>query len=241
MKKIACLFACCCILSLGTLSAFAKESAVRVPENHIFLTQTQTNFEVVIEVEPENAYAGVEIGIACPESITVTDSSGSSGSMSADPVLARGLYWTSFFESDNKLSGTMKITLQFFCPEFFESGDIQLQTVKVLTKNGVAVDTEELSPALGISITRNGSGVTDSDPTHSKPTGSEPTTSTTSGDDTYPDTNASSIERGSSIDGEDVPQTGDNSQPSMGMVLMFGSGCVVFGIILLMVKEKKFD
>lgn len=135
----------------------------------------------------------------------------------------------------------MKITLQFFCPESFESGDIQLQTVKVLTKNGVAVDTEELSPALGISITRNGSGVTDSDPTHSKPTGSEPTTSTTSGDDTYPDTNASSIERGSSIDGEDVPQTGDNSQPSMGMVLMFGSGCVVFGIILLMVKEKKFD
>ena len=33
----------------------------------------------------------------------------------------------------------MKITLQFFCPESFESGDIQLQTVKVLTKNGVTI------------------------------------------------------------------------------------------------------
>ncbi len=233
MKKIACLFACCCILSLGTLSAFAKESAVRVPEDQIFLTQTQTNFEAVIEVEPENAYAGVEIGIACPESVTVTDSSGSSGSMSAGPVLARGLYWTSFFESDNKLSGTMKITLQFSCPESFESGDIQLQAVKVLTKNGVAVDTEELSSALKISITRNGSGVTDSDPTDS-----EPTTSTPSGEDTNPDTNTSSTEGGSNTDGEDSPQTGVNSYI---LVLMFVSSCVVLGMLLLIGKKKKYD
>lgn len=216
------------MFSLGSLTTFAKESAVRVPEDQISLAQSQTNFEAVIEIEPENAYAGVELGIACPGGVTVTASSGSSGSMSAGPVLARGLYWTSFFESDNKLSGTMKITLQFSCPESFEGGDIQLQTVKVLTKNGVAVDTEELSPALEISITRNGSGVTDSEPT-----ASEPTTSTPS--------DISSTEGGSSIDGEDLPQTGDNSHFSMGMVLMFISGCVALGMILLIVKKKKFD
>lgn len=241
MKKVACLLACCCILSLGSLTAFAKESAVRVPKDQIILTQSQTDFEAIIEIEPENAYAGVEIGIACPEGVTVTDSSGSSGSMSAGPVLARGLYWTSFFESDNKLSGTMKITLQFTCPESFRSGDIQLETVKVLTKNGVAVDTEELSPALEISITRNGSGGTDSDPTDSEPTGSESTTDTPSGDDTNPDTNTSSTENSSSIDGENIPQTGDNTHISMGIVLMFISGCIVLGMILLVVKKKKFD
>ena len=240
MKRVACLLASCCILSLGSLTAFAKESAVRVPEDQITLTQSQTNFEATIEIEPEDAYAGVEIGIACPEGVTVTDSSGSSGSMSAGPVLARGLYWISYFESDNKLSGTMTITLQFTCPESFKSGDIQLETVKVLTKNGVAVDTEELSPALGISITRNGSGSTDSDPTDSKPTDSGSTTDTPSGDDTNPDTNTSSTENSSSIDG-DIPQTGDNTHISMGMGLMFVSGCIVLGMILLVVRKKKFD
>ena len=60
---------------------------------------------LVVEIEPENVYAGVEIGLACPDSVAVTASSGSSGSMSAGPVLANGSYWTSFFESDNKLSG----------------------------------------------------------------------------------------------------------------------------------------
>ena len=238
MKKIACLLACCCILSLGSLTAFAKEPAVRVPEDQIFLTQSQTNFEAVIEVEPENAYAGVEIGIACPEGVTVTDSSGSSGSMSAGPVLARGLYWISFFESDNKISGTMKITLQLSCPESFKSGDIQLQTVKVLTKNGVAVDTEELSPVLEISITRNGSGVTDSAPTDSDATGSAPSTNTPSGDNTNPDQNTSSTESSSSVDGEDAPPTGDNSNTALWIALLAASALGVAGTVFYSKKKR---
>lgn len=232
------------MFSLGSLTTFAKESAVRVPEDQISLAQSQTNFEAVIEIEPENAYAGVELGIACPGGVTVTASSGSSGSMSAGPVLARGLYWTSFFESDNKLSGTMKITLQFSCPESFEGGDIQLQTVKVLTKNGVAVDTEELSPALEISITRNGSGATGSDPTDSESTGSEPTTSTPSGEDTNSGTDTSDTkptEDGSSTGKDNIPQTGENSLLSTGIALLLVSGCVVLAMTIAFIKKKKFD
>ena len=163
------------MFSLLSVTAFAKEPAVRVPEAPIALTETQTTFEAVIEIEPENAYAGVEIAVACPQDVKVTASSASSGSMSAGPVLANGLYWTSFFESDNKLSGTMKITLQFSCPESFEGGSIQLETVKVLTKNGVGVTTEELHPALEIRVTRDGSEPTDPKPTDPKPTEPKPT------------------------------------------------------------------
>lgn len=231
MKRIACLLACCCVLSLGTLTAFAKESAVRISEDQITLAQTQTTFEAVIEVEPENIYAGVEIAVACPEGVTVTDSSGSSGSMSAGPVLANGLYWTSFFESDNKLSDSMKITLQFSCPESFESGDIQLQTVKVLTKNGVAVDTEEITPSLKVNITRNGSGVTDSDPTDSE----ETTTSTPSGEDTKPTENDSSTGK------SDIPQTGENSRLFMCITLLLVFGCVVLAMTISFIKKEKFD
>lgn len=82
--------------SFISLTAFAKESAVRIAKERITLSETQTTFEAVVEIEPENAYAGVEIGLACPDSVAVTASSGSSGSMSAGPVLANGLYWTSF-------------------------------------------------------------------------------------------------------------------------------------------------
>ena len=234
MKKIACLLACCCILSLGTLSAFAKGSAVRVSEDQITLAQTQTTFEAVIEVEPENAYAGVEIAVACPKGVTVTDSSGTSGSMSAGPVLANGLYWTSFFESDNKLSGAMKITLQFSCPESFEGGDIQLKTVKVLTKDGVSVDTEELTPSLKVSITRNGSGTTGSDTTTSKPTSTD-TNSGTGTNDTKP------MEDGSSSGEGDNPKTGDNSLLSTGIALLLVSGCVVLAMTISFIKKEKFD
>lgn len=163
MKKIACLLACCCLLSLGTITAFAEEAAVQVSEQQITLTETQTTFEASIEVEPEEAYAGVEIGIACPEGVTVTDSASSSGSMSAGPVVANGLYWTSFFEADNKLSGTMEITSQFSCTESFESGDVLLARVRVLTKEGVSVVTEEQTPAVKLSLTRDGSETIESD------------------------------------------------------------------------------
>lgn len=239
MKKIACLLACCCLLSLASFTAFAKESAVRVPEDQIALTQTQTNFEAVIEIEPENAYAGVEIAVACPEGVTVTGSSSSAGSMSAGPVLARGFYWTSFFESDNKLSGTMKITLQFSCPESFESGTVQLQTVKVLTKNGVAVDTEELSPALEIRITRNGSEPTDPAPTDPKPTDPKPTdpeptdsepTTTPSEDATNPGPSAGSTESGSGTGGEKSPDTGDGSNLRLWVALLVAGALGMMGI-----------
>ena len=225
LKKFACMFACC-LLSLGALTAFAKDSAVRVSKDRIALTQTQSAFEAVIEVQPENTYAGVEIAIACPEGMTVTASSGSSGSMSAGPVFSNGLYWTSFFESDNNLSGTMKITLQFSCSQSFESGDILFEKVKVLTKEGLSVATEDLTPSLKVSITRDGSETTGSD-TASKPSGT--------------DTSAESSGNGSHIGKDDIPATGDSGHLSIGIAVLLVSGCVVLGGLILFVKRKKLN
>lgn len=154
-KIIICLLACCNIFCFFTLTVLAQESAITVSNDHITLDQTQKEFEATIEVKPDNAYAGIEIAVACPNGVTVRDSSSSSGSMSAHPVLANDLYWMSFFESDNKLSGAMKITLHLSCQESFTGGTIQLQTVKVFTRNGVAVDTKEYNPSKEIRITRN--------------------------------------------------------------------------------------
>ncbi len=260
MKKIACLLACCCLLSLGTITAFAEEAAVQVSEQQITLTETQTTFEASIEVEPEEAYAGVEIGIACPEGVAVTDSASSSGSMSAGPVVANGLYWTSFFEADNKLSGTMEITLQFSCTESFESGDVLLARVRVLTKEGVSVVTEEQSPAVKLSLTRDGSetiesdgavdnssqSIADSDAAADSDTvtdsdaaadSEEASDSNTSADSNSDKNNTEPAGNGSDAEVDSTPETGNNGLLLAGAALLFLAACAALAIGVV-VKRK---
>ena len=238
MKKIACLLACCCMASFISLTAFAKESAVRIAKERITLSETQTTFEAVVEIEPENAYAGVEIGLACPDSVAVTASSGSSGSMSAGPVLANGLYWTSFFESDNKLSGLMKITLRFSCPKEFERGDIRIEEVKVLTKDGVSVVTEKREPSLKVHIARNGPDSTEPE-TAGKPAEPDNTTEPgTAGKPAEPDNILDTTDKSSSSIGEeDTPATGDNGRLSICIALLLVSACGVLGMKLFQYKK----
>ena len=218
LKKFACLLICCCFISLGTVTAFAKESTVRVPEEQITLEETQTAFEAVIEVVPENTYAGVEIGIAWPEGVGVTDSSASSGSMSAGPVFANGLYWTSFFESENKLSGSMKITLQLSCPQDFENGKINIQQVKLLTKEGASVVTETLNP-IDIQVVRYNSNNQDNTNQPAQ-TGDANTPNET------PNTGS-----------EEIPSTGDDSS-FLWIAILLASAAVVIGIITIFSKKN---
>lgn len=204
------------MVPLISLTAFAKESAVHATEDDIILSETQTAFEMAIEIEPENAYAGVEIGLDCPEGVVVTASSGSSGSMSAGPVLANGLYWTSFFESDNSLSGPIKITLQLSCPEAFEIGDIRIAEVKVLAKDGVSVVTERLTPSQKIRITRDGFNSAQSD---------------TGGNSS--DTYSSRDENGSN-----APTTGDTSRLPLFVALLVSCGAIL-GAAFMIIKKRK--
>ena len=197
MKKFACLLICCCFISLGTVTAFAKESTVRVPEEQITLEETQTAFEAVIEVVPENTYAGVEIGIACPEGIEVTASSASSG---------------------NKLSGTMKITLQLSCPQDFENGKINIQQVKLLTKEGASVVTETLN-SIDIQVVRYNSNNQDNTNQPAQ-TGDANTPNET------PNTGS-----------EEIPSTGDDSS-FLWIAILLASAAVVIGIITIFSKKN---
>lgn len=229
LKKIACLLACCFMAACCALTVSAKESAVRVFEDQIQLTDTQTAFEAVVEVEPEQAYAGVEIGISCPENVVVVASSSSSGSMSAAPVLANGLYWTSFFESDNKLWGPMKITLQLSCPQTLEEGDINIEEVKVLTKEGASVVTEKLKPSLKIHIARGDSS-----------TATEPTPTDQSSDiDTVTDGAKNDTDQSApGAGGKKSSSTGEKENP-LGFVLLFVSGTVGTAVFLSRKSVKR--
>ncbi len=230
LKKIVCLLACCCLLSLGTLTAFAGETAVRVTEDRISLTQTQTEFEAVIEIEPENAYAGVEIGVACPEGVAVTASSGSIGGMSAGPVLARGLYWTSFFESDNDLSGTMRITLQLSCPQTLQNGEISIKNIKVMTRQGTSVVTEEAASDCKIKITRSNSDVPDTDIDYEHPADTG-----VSSDDTAPEQNETGFDQKDSID------TGLNDGIFLRTVVLSAAcgGLIIAALVLIRADKEK--
>lgn len=226
MKKFACLLTCFCLACLISPAAFAKEAAVRIAEKSVTLTSTQTSFEITVEVEPENDYAGVEVGIACPVGVAVTASSGSAGRMSASPVLSNGLYWTSFFESDNKLSGTMAITLRLSCQPAFMKGDIRIDNIRVLTKNGGAVVTEKQVPALKISITRAGSPTEETDGTDQPRTEESLTT------DYIPPADVLSPGR------ETAPQTGEYGQRIAALFLL-AAGCLATGVLLVFKKTIK--
>ncbi len=256
LKKIACLLACCGILLLGTVTAFAGESVIRVSQEQIALRQSQTNFEAEIEISPKNPYAGVEIGVACPKGVTMTASSGSSGNMSAGPVLAGdGLYWTSFFASDNTLSETMKITLQFSCTQSFETGDIQLHTVKVLTKNGSSVDTEEQTPAVRINVMRSGAQTTDTD---SAADSTDSETEVPSTDSALSDSSGStpaggktdsgshlnstdSVEKASNPNGDATPETGDDNSLVLWLAVAFAAGIALSGTVAAIWKKRTYE
>ncbi len=214
MKKIACLLTCLCITLVVTLPVAAKESTVSLPQESITLEEKATSIEMAVDITPENQYAGIEIAVSCPESVAVTASSSTSGSMSASPVLADGLYWTSFFESSNKLTGTMKITLQLSCPETWE-GDIVIEEVHVLTKDGAGVSTEKLKPSQTIHVSREGANL--------------PSSSQTS-------ENAGNTEDSSANSGGDVPQTG----APVWQLTLIGAGLLsVVIIIVIEISRRK--
>lgn len=161
LKKIPCLLALCLMLSLSTAPALAQAST-DLAQDQIPLEQTQTEFDASLTVDPGQAYAGVELGVVCPEGVTVTQASSSSGSYSAGPSAARGAYWVSFFQSDNSLSGAMEITLHLSCTQAFEAGDLVVQELHVLTKDGAGVNTETQTPNLTIQLARQGVGASQS-------------------------------------------------------------------------------
>lgn len=224
------------------LTASAKEPAVRLTEDNITLLKTQTTFEASIEIAPQDAYAGVEIGVACPKGVSVTGASASLGSMTASPVLSNGLYWTSFFEAANKLSGTMKITLRLSCPQGFEEGVLTLEQVKVYTKEGAAVATEKLTPSLKTRVRRLGSGSAGTDDPGGQSSGTQGTnppnggqTSGTGGTEGGSDEDASS--------GAGAPSaTADNSGSLIfWLSLSFAAAAGVTGAALLLKKKKGFS
>lgn len=158
MKIIPSLAAAAIMSTALSVTAFASQSSVSSDKSSVSLAKEQTEFQAVISVTPDSDYAGVEIAVKCPDNVTLKSSDGSSGSMSASPTLANSCYWTSFFESDNVLSGTLDMTLNFSCTEDFDVGEVVLDQVKVYTKNGAGVDTELLSPSLCINVSRTNGG-----------------------------------------------------------------------------------
>lgn len=253
LKRIASLTVCCLMVCLMTITAFAENSSVSVSDDVISIEEGKTSLETVIEVKTENPYAGVEIGIECPESMVVSEASGSCGSMSAGPVLARGLYWVTFFESDNKLNEPMDITLKVNCDESFTEGDITVKEVNVLTKEGYGVTKETLYPDLKIHVTKeNVKNTSETGNTENTDSTSNSTENTDVTDSTKETSNSDETEipsssntdgtQGSSnttdsSDKNDVPNTGEDTP--IFTLLLLSAAVITFGIGFGIKRMKK--
>lgn len=135
---------------MSVIPVFASETSIDVDSRTIKLLKSDKSFKIEVNVSSNEKFAGVELGIKCSDNISLESSSATAGSMSASPKKADGIYWTSFFESSNKMPANVTVTLQFKCPENTDYTSAVIEQVNILTRDGAGVVTERHMPNIKI-------------------------------------------------------------------------------------------
>ena len=150
MKKIFCLLTLAALLIISVIPVCAAGTEINVNKTAVKISEKDKSFKFDLNVKSPGKFAGVELGIECSDNLTLSKSTSAAGSMSTPPTEAKGMYWTSFFEGDNKLPEDVTVTLEFTCPENTINSYVLIKEVNILTKDGVGVSTEKLNPNIKV-------------------------------------------------------------------------------------------
>ena len=150
MKKIFCLLTLAALLIISVIPVCAAGTEINVNKTAVKISEKDKSFKFDVNVKSPGKFAGVELGIECSDNLTLSKSTSTAGSMSTPPTEAKGMYWTSFFEGDNKLPEDVTVTLEFTCPENTINSYVLIKEVNILTKDGVGVSTEKLNPNIKV-------------------------------------------------------------------------------------------
>lgn len=150
MKKIFCLLTLAALLIISVIPVCAAGTEINVNKTAVKISEKDKSFKFDVNVKSPGKFAGVEFGIECSDNLTLSKSTSTAGSMSTPPTEAKGMYWTSFFEGDNKLPEDVTVTLEFTCPENTINSYVLIKEVNILTKDGVGVSTEKLNPNIKV-------------------------------------------------------------------------------------------
>jgi len=123
--------------------------------SEIVLEQTQTEFDVVFTVTQQEAYAGAEFALQCPENVAVKSIKYSGEKSSAGPTAARGFVWFTYFSGKNDYSGNMTATVTLSYSGA-ENTSIVLDHISVHTQNNGKTDTAKQELRKTVIIRRKG-------------------------------------------------------------------------------------
>ena len=134
----------------SVVQACAAGIEIDTDRRTIKLNNNDESFRVEVYINNTENFAGAELGISCSDNLSLESSSSTAGSMTAATKDADGMYWTSFFESANKMPKSITVTLDFKCPKNTSSSLAVIEKVNILKKDGAGVTTERMSPNIRI-------------------------------------------------------------------------------------------
>ncbi len=150
MKKIICFAAAVVVALFSVVQACAAGIGIDTDRRTIKLNNNDESFRVEVYINNSENFAGAELGISCSDNISLESSSSTAGSMTAATKDVDGMYWTSFFESTNKMPKSITVTLNFKCPKNTSFSETVIEKVNIMKKDGAGVTTERLSPNIRI-------------------------------------------------------------------------------------------
>lgn len=197
------------------------------------LNNNDESFKVEVYINNTENFAGAELGISCSDNISLESSSSTAGSMTASTKDADGMYWTSFFESTNKMPKSITVTLNFKCPKNTSSSQAIIEKVNIMKKDGAGVTTERMSPNIRI-VAGTSENIGETGSTGGNSSANQNTTdgnkTSTNQDTSKNNTDSGSAKAGSTAASDSTLKTGNEDYTAIALLAVMLVSIIAFAV-----------
>ena len=225
----------------SVVQACAAGIGIDTDTRAVKLNNNDESFRVKVYINNTENFAGAELGISCSDNLSLESSSSTAGSMTAATKDADGMYWTSFFESANKMPKSITVTLDFKCPKNTSSSLAVIEKVNILKKDGAGVTTERMSPniriAAGTSENIEEAGSTGGNSSANQNTTDGNKTSTNQ-DNSKNNTASDSVKAGSTVVSDSTLKTGNEEYTAVVLLTVMLVSLIAFAVSVLRKRKE---
>lgn len=233
MKKIICFAAAVVVALFSVVQACAAGIGIDTDTRAVKLNNNDESFKVEVYINNTENFAGAELGISCSDNISLESSSSTAGSMTASTKDADGMYWTSFFESTNKMPKNITVTLNFKCPKNTSSSQAIIEKVNIMKKDGAGVTTERMSPNIRI-VAGTSENIGETGSTGGNSSANQNTTdgnkTSTNQDTSKNNTDSGSAKAGSTAASDSTLKTGNEDYTAIALLAVMLVSIIAFAV-----------
>lgn len=233
MKKIICFAAAVVVALFSVVQACAAGIGIDTDTRAVKLNNNDESFKVEVYINNTENFAGAELGISCSDNISLESSSSTAGSMTASTKDADGMYWTSFFESTNKMPKSITVTLNFKCPKNTSSSQAIIEKVNIMKKDGAGVTTERMSPNIRI-VAGTSENIGETGSTGGNSSANQNTTdgnkTSTNQDTSKNNTDSGSAKAGSTAASDSTLKTGNEDYTAIALLAVMLVSIIAFAV-----------